>query len=157
MRNQRFPGLCVLPEHFHFLCFFGGNLPEFARRIEFFQKAPETATPHQLESAGSSLSSFPGQHLAIFASNPTLARRAASKQKLLKQPPLTSWEAICLFSNFRCQRPPLLASNPPGLGERPGFNFISWPAQVGIAHCIVATEQTGSTCLLSSVGRACAS
>ena len=145
------------------MCFFAA-ISRNSRDELNFPKTPETTTPHQLESPGSSLSSFPGHHLAIFFSNParlapilpffgatnrveTKAPETAAPHQLgghlsFLQLALSTSCASCIES---------------ALGERPGFNFIFWPAQVGIAHCIVATEQTGSTCLLSSVGRACAS
>ena len=69
-----FPGDERFQERKRFLCFFGGNLPEVARRTGLLEKPQEQLPPTSWE-ATDLLSRFPGDRLVVFASNHFCALR----------------------------------------------------------------------------------
>ena len=75
------PGEWEILQRTRFLCFLGGNLPEIARRTGLFEKPPKQLPLTSWE-ATDLLPRFPGDRLAVFASNPPGAgsvRRASDK------------------------------------------------------------------------------
>ena len=90
------------------MCFFGGNLPEVARRIDCL-KSPKNRYPPTSWEATDLLSRFPGDRLAVFASNPPGAGSVGRASDKLTQESKCKIGVVrlttALFSPSACYQP----------------------------------------------------